>query len=359
MIKYLDPKNDLTFRKIFGEHPHLLISFLNSMLPLLENQLIVTIEYQDIELIPELPEFKRSMVDVRCTDNYGRQFIVEMQMYWTSSFRKRMLFNVGKAYVKQLKKKEKFKILQPVYGLCLIDDLFTTSENLKNIYYHHYGMVHAMDSKERIEGLELIFVELPKFTPQNLVDKKLRTLWLRFLTEIDEDTENVSEDLKNQELINEALECVQKDAFTPQELEYYDKYWDSIRIEKEAIEEAIRQKEEAIHQKEEAMIQKEEAIRQKEEAEAKAKDAELKAEAKAKDAELKAEAKAKEAELKAEAKAKEAELKAEAKIEIEKQKIINMVLKRHKKGMSVLEIVEDLGVSEKEIIEIVENKIKN
>jgi hypothetical protein len=76
-VKYLDPKNDLTFRKIFGEHPHLLISFLNSLLPLKEGQLIETIEYQDIELIPELPGFKRSMVDVRCTDNFKRKFILD------------------------------------------------------------------------------------------------------------------------------------------------------------------------------------------------------------------------------------------------------------------------------------------
>ncbi len=31
--KYLDPKNDLTFRKIFGERPHVMKSFLNSITP--------------------------------------------------------------------------------------------------------------------------------------------------------------------------------------------------------------------------------------------------------------------------------------------------------------------------------------
>jgi hypothetical protein len=30
-MKYLDPKNDLIFKKIFGEHPDILMSFLNSM----------------------------------------------------------------------------------------------------------------------------------------------------------------------------------------------------------------------------------------------------------------------------------------------------------------------------------------
>ena len=33
-MKYLDPKADLTFKKIFGKHPDLLMSLLNALLPL-------------------------------------------------------------------------------------------------------------------------------------------------------------------------------------------------------------------------------------------------------------------------------------------------------------------------------------
>ncbi|MDR2809813.1 MAG: Rpn family recombination-promoting nuclease/putative transposase, partial [Tannerellaceae bacterium] len=33
MAHYLDPKNDLVFKRIFGEHPDLLISFLNALMP--------------------------------------------------------------------------------------------------------------------------------------------------------------------------------------------------------------------------------------------------------------------------------------------------------------------------------------
>jgi hypothetical protein len=32
MACYLDPKNDLPFKKIFGEHPDLLKSFLNALM---------------------------------------------------------------------------------------------------------------------------------------------------------------------------------------------------------------------------------------------------------------------------------------------------------------------------------------
>ena len=35
---YLNPKADLTFKKVFGEHKHLMISFLNALLPLSEKE---------------------------------------------------------------------------------------------------------------------------------------------------------------------------------------------------------------------------------------------------------------------------------------------------------------------------------
>ena len=37
-MKYLDPKADLTFKKIFGNHPKRLISLLNALLPLSEEE---------------------------------------------------------------------------------------------------------------------------------------------------------------------------------------------------------------------------------------------------------------------------------------------------------------------------------
>ena len=40
MSRYLDPKTDVVFKKIFGQHPSLLKSFLNAVLPLPEDGLI-------------------------------------------------------------------------------------------------------------------------------------------------------------------------------------------------------------------------------------------------------------------------------------------------------------------------------
>ena len=353
-LKYLDPKNDLTFRKIFGEHPHLLISFLNEVLPLEQGQLIEHIDYLDPEIIPELPGLKRSIVDVHCTDNQQRYFIVEMQMYWTSSFKKRMLFNAGKAYVRQLKGGGKFSDLKPVYGLSLIDDIFHTSKAMKDIYYHHYRMVHKQNSNEQIKGLELIFIELPKFKAKKFNDKRLQTLWLRFLTEIDENTQEAPQDLINESVIKEALEYVQKDAFTEEELLYYDQYWDAIRVEKAAIEDITAQKEEAerltrIAQQSEAEAQREKAQAQQREAEAQQREAEAQ--------QREAEAQQREAEAQREkAKAQQGEAEAQRREAEAQQKLINAVKRLHEKGMNKEDIAELTGETIETIQSILSSK---
>jgi len=228
-MKYLDPKNDLTFRKIFGQHPHLLKSFLNALLPLPGNSFIESLEYLPAEMVPETPLMKYSIVDVRCKDNHGRQFIVEMQMHWTTGFMQRVLFNASKAYVKQLDKSYQYNILQPVYALSLVNEVFQPN---KPEYYHHYQIVNIEDTEQQIEGLEFVFVELPKFRAKDISEKRLQVLWLRFLTEIDENTEEAPDELMRNHEILEALENLKTSAFTKSELESYDKYWDSVRSEK-------------------------------------------------------------------------------------------------------------------------------
>lgn len=236
MRKYLNPKADLTFKKVFGEHPDLVISFLNAMLPFdSPEEEIKEVKYLNPELVPQNPLRKDSIVDVRCTDNRGRQFIVEMQMMWTSAYKQRVLFNASKAYVRQLEAGQSYELLQPVYSLNLVNDTFSESDR----YYHDYRIVEVEETKEVIEGLRFIFVELPKFTPKNYGDKKMQVLWLRYLTEIDEKTEDVSEDLLENPEINKAVTQLRESVFTPEQLLGYDNFWDIVRTAKTTINSAL------------------------------------------------------------------------------------------------------------------------
>jgi len=232
MSKYLDPKADVVFKKIFGDHPHLLISFLNAVLPLASDSPIVTLSYLPTEQVPVIPEFKRTIADVKCKDAQGRTFIVEMQMNWTDSFKQRLLFGTSQAFIKQLERGEEYKFLQPVYGLGLVAEIY---EKTNPDWYHHYQLVKKASEHSKgdvIEHLQLIFIELPKFPIHSPNEKKLRLLWLRFLREIDEKTTSVSKELLEVPEIAEAIELSEESAYTPGELEVYETYWDNVSREK-------------------------------------------------------------------------------------------------------------------------------
>ena len=228
----MNPKADLTFKKVFGKHPDLVISFLNALLPFeTPEEEIREVTYMNPELMPRSPLGKDSIVDVRCRNGMGRQFIVEMQMMWTSAYRQRVLFNASKAYVKQLEAGGDYDLLQPVYSLNIVNDTFSTGDS----YYHDYRIVEVEGTGEVIEGLRFVFVELPKFTPKNFGDKRMLVLWLRYLTEINEKTLDVPKELMENPEIRKAVAELEESAFTEEQLLGYDKFWDIVSTAKTNI----------------------------------------------------------------------------------------------------------------------------
>jgi len=145
----LDPRADLTFKKVFGEHKNLVRSLLNAMLPLKDDERVESIEYWPADKIPERTEVEKySIVDVCCKDNKQRQFFVEMQMSWTESFKNRVLLNAAKAYVSQSTKGMNYAALQPVYALNFVNDIFQKDVD---DYYHYYHLVHDRLTHKVIE----------------------------------------------------------------------------------------------------------------------------------------------------------------------------------------------------------------
>ena len=237
-MRYYDPRYDITFKKVFNE-PDLLISFLNALLPLKDDEQVVSIEYLSPEMLPDTPTNKFSAVDVRCKDMEGRQFIVEMQMVWSEEFKSRVLLNASNAYVRQLEKGERYDLLHPVYSLNLVNEVFE-KDLPADEFYHFYQLVHERHSEKVIKGLHIVFVELPKFTPRNWGEKKMMVLWLRFLKEINEKTTEVPAELLKNPLIGKAVSLMEEAAMTEEERYLYEKNLDSISLEKTIVNAAIK-----------------------------------------------------------------------------------------------------------------------
>ena len=237
MPKYLDPKADLTFKKIFGQHKHLVMSLLNALLPLPDGMEIKSVEYMPSENIPDNPGKKYSIVDVYCTDNLDRSFIVEMQSVWNTEFFVRTLFNVASVYTKQLEKGMSFGDLKDVYALCLVNDKKAFEQYGGSEYIQEYYLTNKNHpDDDRRTDLSMVFVVLPNFKPQNRAVKKMHDLWLKFLTEIDENTIDADPELIENEETKEALDLLRTSAFTEGERMAYEKYWLDVSTEKSALE---------------------------------------------------------------------------------------------------------------------------
>jgi len=231
--KYLNPKADVLFKLVFGEHEDLLMSLLNALLPLDADGQIESLEYLTPQMVPENPAKKNSIVDVRCKDRQGRIFIVEMQMHWNEEFRQRVILNASKAVVRQLDQGEDYTLIQPVYSLNLVNDkCFDLGDDE---FYHDYAIVNLAHSDRIIKGLRFVFVELPKFKPQSILEKKMAVLWLRFLTEVSEKSDEVPAELLENAETSKALGIIERSAMNEAQLYAYERFWDAVVNERVLI----------------------------------------------------------------------------------------------------------------------------
>ncbi|MCD8386490.1 MAG: Rpn family recombination-promoting nuclease/putative transposase [Bacteroidales bacterium] len=239
-MNYLDPRADIVFRKIFGEHKHLCMSLLNSLLPLPSDAPIESIEYQDPDILPDNPNSKNSVVDVRCTDAKGRTFIVEMQMYWVDGFLMRALFNASKVFANQSEPGMLYKELQPVYSLCLLNENMSMTKEYKDEYRHVFLIKHELHQDLVMDGMTFVLVELKKFKTANKVHKKLAELWLSFLTMMDGNREGIiPAELESNAEVGEAVSCLKTMSLTKQEKARYDSYWDAVSYQRTLLAESM------------------------------------------------------------------------------------------------------------------------
>jgi predicted transposase/invertase (TIGR01784 family) len=80
-MKFADPKNDVAFKKIFGDEKHkeVLISFLNSILDFKDEKTIVDVTLNNTYQLSQIEELKDTILDIKAKNQNGEEFIIEMQ----------------------------------------------------------------------------------------------------------------------------------------------------------------------------------------------------------------------------------------------------------------------------------------
>ena len=217
-MKFVDIKNDIAFRKVFGNEnrKETLISFLNAVLDFQDNQRIIEVNILNPYQLPKLKGGKVTIIDIKATDQEGRTYIVEMQVGDLDGFAKRVLFYSSKSYTDQIKRADFYRKLRPVIFIGILD--FEHTDNPKAISRSQIRDVET--GEQTIKDMEFNFIELPKFNKElkdltTLIDK-----WIYFIKNA-ENLEVIPENI-NDAGLKSAYEEANIQTWTQDELDAYD-----------------------------------------------------------------------------------------------------------------------------------------
>jgi predicted transposase/invertase (TIGR01784 family) len=218
-MKFADPKNDLAFKKIFGnsQHKNILISFLNSVLDFKDGKVIVEVELANPYQVPKIPELKETILDIQATNRNGEKFIVEMQRKDLGNFTKRSLYYTSKAYVEQLPKGNDYTSLKKVYFIGIVNFEIFTSTN----FISRHLIINQESNKQDLDDFEFTFIELPKFNKalhqlENILDK-----WIYFIKNA-QDLTLIPQEYENREEFLDAFEVAKQTSWNSEELKVYE-----------------------------------------------------------------------------------------------------------------------------------------
>ena len=160
-MKFADPKNDVAFRKIFGNEAKkvILISFLNSILGLEGDRIIIELYFRNTFQLPRVAGLKSSIIDVNVKDQSGTTYIVEMQLSEVVSFDKRVQYYVSKEYSSQIEKGDDYSKLTPVVLVGVLEFDYFKGNN----YLTRHVILNVETLENELKDINFNFIELPKF----------------------------------------------------------------------------------------------------------------------------------------------------------------------------------------------------
>ena len=192
LSKFLDARNDIAFRRIFGteKNKDILIHFLNDILGLTDDNKIKDVSFLSPIQDPVIASQKQSIVDVLCVDSTGIKTIIEMQVAKTTGFEKRAQYYAAKAYSSQADVGDQYHDLKGVIFIAIADFILFPN---KLAYKSDHVTFDKMTFEHDLRDFSFTFIELPKFKKredqlENIVEK-----WCYFFKHAGETSE---EDLK-------------------------------------------------------------------------------------------------------------------------------------------------------------------
>ncbi|BET28669.1 Rpn family recombination-promoting nuclease/putative transposase [Wolbachia pipientis] len=240
LSKFLDPKNDVAFRRIFGteKNKDILIHFLNDILGFTGKDEIKEIEFLSTIQDAEIASKKQSIVDVLCRDENGVQVIVEMQVAKTKGFEKRAQYYAAKAYSRQADKGDQYQGLKEIIFIAIADCILFPN---KSEYKSDHVMLDKDSYEHDLKDFYFTFIELPKF-PKTKEDQleSIVEKWIYYFKYADETGEEELEKIIGSDvIIKKAYEELNRFNWSEKEFIAYEQEIKRIRDERAVLEQKL------------------------------------------------------------------------------------------------------------------------
>ncbi len=234
-MKFVDPKTDIAFKKIFSNdaHKEILQEFLNEIL-ILESP-IASLEILNPYQVPKLYDMNVTSLDIKAKDQLEREFIIEMQVAREEWFMQRALYYSAKSYGQQLRISGNYEELHPVIFLGILN--FNAFEHDR--YFTRHAILDVESHEWQLRDLEFNFIELPKFQKSENELKTAAEKWIYFLKQ----AKNLDHVPENTDFLSlqTAYQIAEQHQWSRDELELYDAQEKEAHRQRNVFETAKRE----------------------------------------------------------------------------------------------------------------------
>ncbi|MEQ9355567.1 Rpn family recombination-promoting nuclease/putative transposase [Coleofasciculus chthonoplastes] len=232
-MKFISPKVDYAFKKIFGseQSKEILISFLNAII-YGEEKIIQSLTIVNPYNPGQAMTLKDTYLDIKAVLYDGSIVVIEMQIARVSAFSKRVIYNLSKAYSNQLGIGEEYLSLTPVIAVTITDFILfnQTPDVINQFVFQEKNKKFEYPDVE----LQLIFIELPKFKKTLSELNSLSDKWIYFIKEA-ATLDTIPDILGEVSEIELALNIANQAKMTVEELEVVDRRGIMLQDEKGRI----------------------------------------------------------------------------------------------------------------------------
>jgi predicted transposase/invertase (TIGR01784 family) len=197
MQRYLDPINDVAFKRIFKAKDKLL-DFLNATLTSIIESKIISLDFLPTEEIPDIRQGKRSFFDLKVKDETGKIYIIEMQNSYDRYFLNRVQYYGSHTLASQLKIGDEYDGAIPIIVVSVLNHgLF--NDEIPCISYHTTR--ERQTNQCHLFLLSYVFIELTKFTKSEEELSSNQDEWLYFLSK-STNTTDIPKNIKDKVVIS-------------------------------------------------------------------------------------------------------------------------------------------------------------